>query len=121
VTHRGPQVGVGGGFLHIPQWYAEVTGSDESVPQGVRPDGLGDPGEPGDPADDPPGAVPVQPPAACGEEHRPVAALADREVDGPGGARASGTVTTLPPLQVITRVRCPRSMPMASMSAPWTS
>jgi hypothetical protein len=31
---------------------------------------------------------------------------------------ASGIVTTLPPLRVITRVRCPRSMPSASMSAP---
>ena len=34
---------------------------------------------------------------------------------------ASGMVTTLPPLRVITRVRCPRSMPMASMSAPVAS
>jgi len=57
------------------------------VPQGVRPDQLGDPGAAGDPADDPPGAVPVQPPAIGGQEDRPVAALADGQVDRAGGAR----------------------------------
>jgi hypothetical protein len=31
---------------------------------------------------------------------------------------ASGTVTTLPPLRVTVRVRCPRSSPRCSMSAP---
>jgi hypothetical protein len=30
-----------------------------NVPEGVRPDGLGDPGAAGHPADDPGGAVPV--------------------------------------------------------------
>ena len=34
---------------------------------------------------------------------------------------ASGIVTTLPPLRVMTRVRCPRSTPMCSMSAPVAS
>ena len=53
------------------------------MPQGVRPDRLGDPGA----ADDPPGAVPVQPPAIGGQEDRSVAALADGQVDRPGGAR----------------------------------
>ena len=35
--------------------------------------------------------------------------------------RASGTVTTLPPLRSTVRVRCPRSSPRASMSAPIAS
>jgi hypothetical protein len=34
---------------------------------------------------------------------------------------ASGMVTTLPPLRVITKVRCPRSVPSASISAPVAS
>jgi hypothetical protein len=43
------------------------------MPKGVRPHGLGDPG----PADDPPGAVAVQPAAIGREEDWPLAALAD--------------------------------------------
>jgi hypothetical protein len=79
---------VGGGFLYVAQRHAGVQGGgDEGVPQGVRPAGLGDPGAAGDPADDPSGAVPVQPAAGRGEDHWSLAALADREVDGPGGAR----------------------------------
>jgi hypothetical protein len=56
-------------------------------PERVRADGLGDLGAAGDPADDPPGAVPVQPPAVSGQEDRSFAALADGQVDRPGGAR----------------------------------
>jgi hypothetical protein len=52
----------------------------------VRPYVLADPGPPGDLADDPPGAVPVQPPVG-GEEDRAVAAFAGGQVDRPGGAR----------------------------------
>jgi len=64
ITHRGPRVGVGRGFLHVAERYAGVqSGSDEGMPQRVRPDVLADPGAAGDAADDPPGAVPVQPPA----------------------------------------------------------
>ena len=48
---------------------------------------LGDPGAAGDPADDPPGAVPVQPPPVGGQEDRSFGALADGQVDRPGGAR----------------------------------
>jgi len=51
----------------------------------VRPDWLADPVAPRDPADDAPGAVPVQPAALPAEEDRPFAALADGEVDRPGG------------------------------------
>jgi len=46
-----------------------------------------DPSAPGSSADDPPGAVPVQPPPLHGPEHRPLGALADGQVDRPGGPR----------------------------------
>ena len=52
-----------------------------------RRDGLGDPGPARGLADDPPGAVPVQPPPVRGQEHRPAGALADGQVDRPGRAR----------------------------------
>ena len=39
------------------------------------------------PAHDPPGAVPIQPTAIGGQEDRSLAALADRQVDRPGGPR----------------------------------
>ena len=61
VTHRGPGIGMRGGFLHVPERDACVEGcGDERVPQGVWPDRLGDPGAAGYPADKPGGAVPVQ-------------------------------------------------------------
>jgi hypothetical protein len=72
-------------------------------------------------ADDPGGAVAVQPLPVCAEEYRSFGALADRQVDGPGGAGREGMATTLPPLRVMTRVRWPRSAPMCSMSAPVAS
>jgi hypothetical protein len=53
----------------------------------VRADVLGDPGPAGDPADDPGGAVPVQPPPVPGDEQRSLRALADSQVDRAGGAR----------------------------------
>jgi len=49
----------------------------------MRPHRFGDPGAAGDPADDPRGTVPVQPTAIGGQEDRPVAALADGQVDCP--------------------------------------
>ena len=55
--------------------------------QRVRRDGLADPGAAGDLADDPPGAVPVQPPPVRSQEHRPVSSFPDGQVDRPGGAR----------------------------------
>jgi hypothetical protein len=79
---------VGRGFLDVAQRHARVQRSgDEGVPQGVRPDGLSDPGAAGGSAGDLPGAVPVQPAPVGAEEDRSLAALADREVDGAGGAR----------------------------------
>jgi hypothetical protein len=77
-----------GGLLHVAQRDPRVQrGSDECVPQRVGRDGLGDPGPAGDFADDPPSAVPVQPPPIRGQEDRPVRALADGQVDRPGGTR----------------------------------
>jgi len=49
-----------------------------------RCDGLGDPGAARHLADDPPGAVPVQPAPVTGEEDRAVAAFAGGQVDRPG-------------------------------------
>ena len=72
VSHSGPGIGVGGGFLHVPERHAGVQGGGgEGVAQGVGPDGLGDPCAAGDPADDAPGAVPVQPPPVRRQEQRP--------------------------------------------------
>jgi len=48
---------------------------------------LGDPGAAGDPPDDPGGAVPVQPPPVRGDKQQAFGALADRQLDRPGGPR----------------------------------
>jgi hypothetical protein len=50
-------------------------------------DGFADARPAGDLADDPAGAVPVQPPSVRCEEHRAAGALADDQVDRPGRAR----------------------------------
>ena len=60
---------------------------NERMPERVGRDGLGDPGAARGLADNPPGAVPVQPPPVGSQEHRPAGALADGQVDRPGGAR----------------------------------
>ena len=90
VAHGGARVGVGGSLLHVAQRDPSVETGDETVPQCVRADVLGDPGAPGDPADDPGGAVPVQPLAVRGDKEGSFGALADRQVDRPGGARGEG-------------------------------
>ena len=66
---------------------AHLRGGDERVSEGVRGDGFGDPGAARDLADDPSGAVPVQPPPVRGQEHWPADAFADCQVDGSGRAR----------------------------------
>jgi hypothetical protein len=81
-----------------------------SVPQCVRADVLGDPGAAGNPADDPGGAVPVQPPPVRGDKERPFGALADRKLERPGGARGKRDGDHLAALmRVMTKVRWPRS------------
>jgi hypothetical protein len=73
--------------LNVAQRHAGVQGGgDERVPQRVRADVLADTGAARDFADDPPGAVPVQPPPVMGEEDGAVAAFAGGQVDRPGGA-----------------------------------
>jgi hypothetical protein len=57
------------------------------VPQRAGRDGLADPGAARNLADDPPGAVPVQPPPVLGQEHRAFGAFADGQVDRPRSAR----------------------------------
>jgi hypothetical protein len=57
------------------------------MPERVRADVLGDPGTAGDPADDPGGAVPVQPAPVPGGKQRSLGTLADGQVDRPGGTR----------------------------------
>ena len=57
------------------------------MPERVGRDGLPDPGLARHAADDPPGAVPVQPPPVPGQEHRSFGSLSDRQVDGPGSPR----------------------------------
>jgi hypothetical protein len=87
VPHCGPRVGVRGSLLHVPQRHPGIQrGGDERMPQRVGRDGLADPGAAGGLADDPSGAVPVQPPPVGGQEHRPAGALADGQVDRPGCA-----------------------------------
>jgi hypothetical protein len=53
----------------------------------MRPDSLADPRPASDTADDPPGTVPVQPPAVGGQEDGAVGTLADGQVDRPCGPR----------------------------------
>ena len=114
VAHGGSGVGVGGGFLHVPERHACVERrGDEPVRERVWPDGLGDPGAAGYPVDDPGGAVPVQPTAIGSQQDGPFTALADGQVDRPGGARGERDGDDLAALRVITRVRCPRSTPRA--------
>jgi hypothetical protein len=88
IVDRGPRVSVGGGFLDISQGDPSIEGCRyERVAERVRPDGLADPGAASDPSDDPGCAVPVQSAAIGSQEERPVAALADGQIDRSRGAR----------------------------------
>jgi hypothetical protein len=91
---------------------------DESMVQDVEADLLGDPGAAGDTPDDAGGGVPIRPPAIDSREQRSFSALADGQVDRPGGARGERDSDDFAALRVISRVRCPRSRPRCSMSAP---
>jgi hypothetical protein len=79
---------MGGSLLHVARRDPRIErGGNIRVPQRVGRDGLADAGVAGDLADDPPGAMPVQPLPVGGQEHRPGGALADGQVDRPGSAR----------------------------------
>jgi hypothetical protein len=80
-----------GGLSHVAQRDPGIQGGgDERVSQRVGRDGLADPGLARDAADDPPGAVPVQPAAVRGQEDRPFCTLADGQVDRPGWCTVAG-------------------------------
>jgi hypothetical protein len=88
IPHRGARVGVGSCFLHVAECDPGIQrGGDERVPERVGTDGLSDPSMPGEAADDPPGAVPIQPSAIRSCENGPRATFADGQVDRAGGAR----------------------------------
>jgi hypothetical protein len=66
LAHGGPRISVRSGFLHVTQRHAASSAAVmKDAPQDARPDRLADPSAARDPADDPPGAVPVQPSAAA--------------------------------------------------------
>ena len=124
IPHRGPGIS---GVEAVPGRLAAQPdpgvqrGGDERVPQRVRPDRLGDPGRRA--------TRRTIRPAPCRSSRRPSAARKTgpslRSPMARSIARAvrgaSGIVTTLPPLRVTTKVRCPRSTPRPSMLAPVAS
>jgi hypothetical protein len=99
VSHGSTRVSVRGGFLHVAQRHPGIEGrGDECVSERMGADFLADPGLPGRPADDPPSAVPVEPPPIGRQEDGALATLADRQVDCPGGAGRERDGDDLPAL-----------------------
>jgi hypothetical protein len=85
IPHRGSRICMRSGFLDVAQRDPSVERvGDERMPQCVGRDGLGDPGAAGGLADDPPGAVPVQPSPVRSQEHRAIGPFPDGQVDRPG-------------------------------------
>jgi hypothetical protein len=84
----------------------------------MRTDRIGDPGASGEAAHDPPSGVPVKTPPVAIEKDRTLRALADGQIDRPGGVRRQRYGDDLAALRRMVRVRWPRSRPSASMSAP---
>ena len=122
ITHSGSRIRVRRRLLHIPQRHTGIQRrGDKCVPQRMRAHVPGNPSS----------AVTWRTirAAPCRSSRRPSAARktgpAQRSPMARSIARAvrgaSGTVTTFPPLRVITSVRCPRSTPKASISAPVAS
>jgi len=88
VPDRGARVRVRRRLLHVPQGHSGIQGGgDEGVSERVGRDGLADSRAAGGLADDPPGAVPVQPSPVRGQEHRAAGPFPDGQVDRAGGAR----------------------------------
>jgi hypothetical protein len=121
VPHRGPRVRVRGGLLHLAQRHPGVQrGGDACL--GVW--GVTTLAIPARRA-----ALRAIRPAPCRSSRRPAAVRNTgppvRSPTARSIARAvrgaSGIVTTLPPLRVMVRVRCPRSRPRCSISAPAAS
>ena len=119
IPDRGPRISMRGSFLDVAQWHPRIKPAVMNACLSVWGVTVL--------------AIPARRatlrtihPAPCrssrrpsaarktGPSHRsPVARSIARAVRG-----ASGMVTTLPPLRVIVRVRCPRSRPRCSISAP---
>ena len=126
VPHCGSRVSVGGGLLHVAQRHASVErGGDERVSERVRADLLADAGVARDLADDPSGAVPVQPPPATGRAPGLGARCQLRWPPRPAGrsARAARSAHALPAararrLPVAHRARCGRARRRETHS-PW--
>jgi hypothetical protein len=95
-------------------------GGDEGMPERVRRDDLSHPAATRGAPDDPPSAVPVQPPPVRCQEDRAAGTLADGQVDRPCGARRKRDRDHLAAL-IGTSGRCPRSRPKCSMSVPVAS
>ena len=77
-----------GGLLHVAERHAgDEGGGDERVTEGMRSHPLGDPRPAGDTAHNPAGRVAIDPSAVGSDEDRPVAAFADRQIDGPSRPR----------------------------------
>jgi hypothetical protein len=70
--------------LDVTERHAGVeSGGDKRMTQDVGSDPLGDPRPAGDAAHGPAGRVAIDPVAVGPDEDRPVAAFADRQIDGP--------------------------------------
>ena len=118
VADRGSRVGVRGRFLDVAQRDAGVEGcGDERVAERVGSDLLGQAGPAGYLADDSPGAVPVEPLAGGGGEDGSFAPFADCQVDCAGGPRRERDDGAPASFRTMAKVRWPRSVPRASMSA----
>src|SRR6266571_3849406 len=88
IAHGRAGIGVGGGFLHAAQRNTGIQSrGDEGVSESVGSNRLGDTGAPGVSVHYTRRTVPVQPAAVCRDEDRAFAALTDRKVDRPRGAR----------------------------------
>jgi hypothetical protein len=79
---------VAGGLLDVTERNPSVKSSgDERVTEGVGSHTLGYPGPAGDTAHGPAGGVAIDASAVRANEHRPVAAFTDRQIDGPSRPR----------------------------------
>ena len=77
-----------GGFLDVTKRHAGIEGSgDECLAERVRSYRLRDACSSGDASNDPAGPVAVKSSALGTDEDRTVGALANGEIDGPGGPR----------------------------------
>ncbi len=88
IAHGRAGVGVRSRLLHIAERHTSIeSGGDKSVPEGVRPDRLSDPGPPGHSADDAASGMAVEALPIGADKDRSDEPLADSEVDRSGRTR----------------------------------